>query len=369
MNTPISIAQVIKVLETLAPPSHQEDYDNAGLIVGNPQQALTGVLIALDSLESVVEEAIACKANLIVAHHPIVFRGLKKLNGKNYIERTLLKAITHQIALYAIHTNLDNISKGVNLKICQKLGLQNCQILQPKSQTLMKLTTFVPTTHTQTLLTALGNAGAGQIGNYQNCSFRVQGVGTFQPNDQATPFIGQANQYEEVTEDRIEVLFEQHQQHQILKTLRQAHPYEEVAYYLHRLENENQEVGAGMIGELTEALPEKDFLAYLKAKMNLKVIRHTQPTGQPIKRVAVCGGAGSFLLGKAQQKGAQAFVSADFKYHEFFDAENKLIIADIGHYESEIYTCELLKDTLFSHFPTLPLQITQTNTNPIDYYF
>ncbi len=364
-----TIQQITQYLEQIAPLRYQADYDNAGLIVGNPATTVTGVLIGLDTLEAVVEEAIHKNCNLIITHHPIIFKGLKKLNGKNYIERTVLKAIKNDIAIYAIHTNLDNVAGGVNTKIALQLGLENIKVLAPLPNTLMKLTTFVPEANTTAVLRALGEAGAGQIGEYKNCSFRTKGIGTFQPTENANPHIGKAHQQEEVQEDRIEVLFPQHLQHKILQTLQQAHPYEEIAYYLHLLENQNQEIGAGAIGTLPEAMDEKNFLAYLKEKMKVKVIRHTALLDKKVHKIAICGGVGSFLLGKAIQQGSQVFVSADFKYHEFFDANDEIIIADIGHYESEQFTKDLLQDLLKKQFAELPLWLCQTNTNPIHYYY
>lgn len=363
------IQDITRVLEQTAPRLYQESYDNAGLIVGNPAQEVTKVLLALDSTEAVVEEAIAKGCQLIIAHHPIVFRGLKQLNGKNYVERTVLKAIKNDIALYAIHTNLDNVKGGVNYQIAQKLGLKNVRILAPKSQTLQKLTVFVPQDNTPALIQALGEAGAGQIGNYEDCSFRSTGTGTFRPNEAANPHIGEAGgALEEVQEDRVEVIFPMHLQGKVLSAMRQAHPYEEVAYYLHQLENQNQDIGSGAIGELPEALGSQDFLAYLQKSMNLACIRHTALLESSIKKVAICGGAGSFLLKSAIGQGAQAFVSADFKYHEFFDAEDKLMICDIGHYESEVFTKNLLQDLLKPVFPDLDLVLCDRNTNPVHYF-
>ncbi len=364
-----SIQEITRYLEQLAPTDYQADYDNSGLIIGSPQTEVTGVLISLDALELIVEEAISKGCNLIIAHHPIVFKGLKKLNGKNYIERTVLKAIKHDIAIYAIHTNLDNVQGGVNAKIAQKLGLEHIKVLSPLPQTLMKLSTFVPQENTQAVLKALGEAGAGQIGAYKNCSFRTEGIGTFEPSTEAKPYIGKANQLEEVKEDRIEVLFPKHLQGAIFNALEAAHPYEEVAYYLHILENKNQEIGSGAIGKLPKPMPAQAFLAYLKEKMQVSVVRHTQFTGQDIETVAVCGGVGSFLLQKAIQQKAQVFVSADFKYHEFFDAEQKIMIADIGHYESEQFTKDLLKEVLEKKFPSLHLYLCTQNTNPIHYFY
>ena len=361
------IQDITRYLETLAPRAYQESYDNTGLITGNPTQEVTGVLVSLDAIESVVDEAIERNCNLAVSHHPIVFRGLKSLTGKNYVERTVIKAIKHDIALYAIHTNLDSVYHGVNHKIADKIGLKNLHILAPKSQTLNKLTTFVPQEAAEAVLNALSEAGAGHIGHYKNCSFQVTGTGTFQPDEAAHPHIGEPGKLEHVTEQRIEVIFPAYQATQVLAALRAAHPYEEVAYYLHRLENENQEVGSGMIGELAQPIAGADFLALLKENMELQVIRHTALLPKKIQRVAVCGGAGSFLLPHALRQQADAFVTADFKYHEFFDADGQLVIADIGHYESEVFTKELIRDFLLKKFVNFAVHLAKTNTNPLFY--
>lgn len=364
----MQIQDLTRALEQFAPTTYQESYDNAGLITGNPKAEITGVLVSLDSTEAVLDEAIRLGCNVVVAHHPIVFKGLKQIQGRNYVERVIIKAIKHDIALYAIHTNLDNVAGGVNFKIAQVLGLEKIRILAPKSQTLMKLTTFVPLEHTDAILKALGEAGAGQIGAYKNCSFTTEGVGKFLPTDHATPYIGKAGELESVAENRIEVIFPTHLQASVMRALREAHPYEEVAYYLHTLENQHQELGSGAIGVLPTPMQEGAFLAYLKERMNLSCIRHTAFVGKEVKTVALCGGTGSFLLNNAIRQGADVFVSADFKYHEFFDADNRIMIADIGHYESEISTTVLLRDFLQARFEALPLHITTVNTNPIQYF-
>ena len=362
------IKEVIDHLESIAPRAYQESYDNAGLIAGNPDDEVKGVLVSLDATEDIVEEAMQNNCNMVVAHHPIVFRGLKSLTGRNYVERTVIKAIKNDVAIYAIHTNLDNVSEGVNRKICDMIGIQDPTILLPKKQTLNKLVVFVPHENADALLNALSEAGAGNIGNYKNCSFMVSGEGTFQPNEFANPTIGERGQLEKVQEQRIEVIFPAHQAGRVLAAMREAHPYEEVAYYLHTLENENQEVGSGMIGMLPEAMEAEQFLAHLKESMQLNCIRYTSPPARKIQRVAVCGGAGSFLLPQAVRRQADALVTADFKYHEFFDAEDHLMIADIGHYESEVFTKELLKELLSQKFVSFAVHLAKTNTNPVFYY-
>lgn len=362
------IKDITNYMEQLAPLSLQESYDNAGLIVGDPNEEVKGVLCTLDCTEAVVEEAIQAGCNLIIAHHPIVFKGLKKLNGKNYVERVVIKAIKNDIAIYASHTNLDHVEGGVNFKIAEKLGLQNVKILQPKKNLLKKLVTFVPVEHGQKVLDALYEAGAGQIGDYKNCSFRVEGTGTFRPTGVANPFIGTVDKDEEVKEFRIEVILQAHQEYAILHALKKAHPYEEVAYYLSNLENDLAQVGAGAIGSLDEALEESSFLQYLKESMALSTIRHTPLLGKKIQKVAVCGGAGGFLLNDAIRQGADVFVTADYKYHEFFDTENKIIICDIGHYESEVYTKELIISYLSEKFSNFAILKSQVNTNPVQYF-
>ena len=362
------IKEVIQVLEQLAPSAYQESYDNAGLIVGSGQIEVTGVLLTLDVTEEVIAEAIERNCNLVVAHHPIVFKGLKKLNGKNYVERTVLKAIKNDIAIYATHTNLDHVTNGVNWQIANLLGLQNIRVLAPKRQVLSKLTFFSPVENTQSILNALHEAGAGNIGNYSNCSFRTEGTGTFMPNSAANPVIGESGKQEEVREHRAELIFPAHLEFAILSTLKMAHPYEEVAYYLQSLENENQEVGAGAYGELPEPLETEAFLRLLKERMQLNVIKHTKPVRETIQRIAVCGGAGSFLLPNAVRADADVFVTADYKYHEFFDAENSIMICDIGHYESEVFTKNLLYNYLSGKFPNFALCLSEVNTNPVRYF-
>ncbi len=355
-------------IEALAPLAYQESYDNVGLLVGDPDATVNGVLVTLDITEAIVDEAIDKGCNVIVAHHPIVFKGLKKLTGKTYVERTVIKAIKQNVALYAAHTNLDNVFGGVNFKIAEKLNLKNVRILSPKTEVLTKLVTFVPITHTQAVLDALYTAGAGQIGAYKNCSFRVTGTGTFQATETARPTVGEPGEYHEESENRLEVILPTHQQGQLLSALRRAHPYEEVAYYFTALDNQHQEVGSGAIGDLPEPLTGMAWLTYLKAHMELNLIRYTALPDRPIQRIAVCGGVGSFLLPDAVRAGADVFVTADYKYHEFFDAENRIGICDVGHYESEVFTKELIYEHLAKKFTTFAVILSCTDTNPVRYF-
>lgn len=364
----MKINDIIAFLETIAPTAYQESYDNAGLITGNNGNELTGVLVTLDVTEAVIQEAVARKCNMIVAHHPIVFRGLKKLTGANYVERTMIQAIKNDIAIYAIHTNLDHVKNGVNARICHRVGIQNPRILAPKSQILQKLTVFAPSENAHQLRQALTQAGAGSIGNYSDCTFSTTGIGTFRPHALANPHIGTTNKLQEVQEQRIEVIFPTYLQKQVLKAMKEVHPYEEVAYFLHTLENSNSNVGAGMIGDLAEPMDEILFFRHLKNSMHLTAFKHTKLMSRKIRRVAVCGGAGGFLLGHAISQNADIFITSDYKYHEFFDAENKIIIADIGHYESEVFTSNLLVDFLTNRFQNLSVKLVQTNTNPVQYF-
>lgn len=363
----MKVKDVTNYLESIAPLTWQESYDNSGLLTGSPDQDVTGILVTLDCTEEVLQEAIQGNCNLVVAHHPIIFNGLKKLTGNNYVERTVIKAVQNNIAIYAIHTNLDNVLNGVNQKIAEKLGLTNLQLLAPRTDTLAKLVTFIPADHVDTVLKSMHEAGAGQIGNYRNCSFQLPGTGTFMPNDAANPSIGQANKQEWVNEVRVEVILPSNRQTEVLTALKKSHPYEEVAYYLTPLNNPNQEVGAGLVGEVNPAEEPIAFLKRLKNNMNLQVIRHTRIVEKPVKKVAVCGGSGAFLLPQAITAGAQVFITADVKYHEFFNADGRIVIADIGHYESEVFTKESLHEYLTKKFPTFAVNFSRTITNPISY--
>lgn len=364
----MTVEDIITVIEDFAPLLYQESYDNCGLLTGNRKWEATGALLALDCTEDVIEEAIQNNCNLVIAHHPVIFSGLKKLTGSNYVERTIIKAIKHDIAIYACHTNLDNVKLGVNKKIADKLGLNELQILAPKKEILKKLVTFAPASHHQAVLNALFSAGAGSIGNYNSCSFNTEGTGTFRGNEHTQPFIGKPNELSKEKEIRIESIFEAPRQSQVLASLLAAHPYEEVAYDIYQLENEHSQIGSGMIGSLKEPVSEQDFLNHVKKTFLVPTIKHTQKTGKMIKKVAVCGGSGRFLLKNAIQSRADAFITADFKYHEFFDAENKLLLIDTGHYESEQFTPEIFYEIIQKKFTTFAIRLSKINTNPINYF-
>lgn len=364
----MKIKEVTDYLESLAPISSQESYDNCGLIVGDANRSVEAVLISLDCIESTVDEAIRLGCELIIAHHPIVFSGLKKLNGKNYIERTVIKAIKHDIAIYAIHTNFDNYRFGVNDEIASRLGIVNRRILAPKSNVLAKVAFFVPAENKETVLNAMYHAGAGQIGDYSECSFQSEGIGTFKPSELANPFEGKSGELSRVSEVKAEVICSQHRLSSVLNAMNAHHPYEEVAHDVYPLLNRNQDEGSGMIGELEEEMNTLDFLKQLKTIFHCDVIRHTEIISNKVKRIALCGGSGSFLLNQAKAQGADIFITGDFKYHEFFDADKQIVIADIGHFESEQFTSNRLERILTKKFTKFAVHLTKENTNPIKYF-
>jgi dinuclear metal center YbgI/SA1388 family protein len=364
----MKIQDIIAVLESKAPLSLQESYDNAGLLTGNAGWECTGIITSLDATEEVVMEAVANKCNLIVAHHPIIFGGLKKITGRSYVERTVISAIKNDIAIYAIHTNFDNVIDGVNARIADKLGLVNRSILSAKSGLLKKLFTYVPVAHLDKVRDAVFAAGGGNIGNYSECSFSLEGEGTFRAGEGADPFIGEVGKRHAEPEKKLEVIFEAWNEKKILNALVKNHPYEEVAYEIIGLDNAYQQVGSGMLGELEEPASETAVLQKLKQAFNLQVVRHTPLRGKMVKKIALCGGAGSFLTGAAIAAGAEIYVTADVKYHEFFDADGRLVITDIGHYESEQFTIDLLFDLLSEKFPNFAVRKTGVKTNPVQYF-
>ncbi len=361
------ISSIIEYLESFAPISLQEDYDNAGLLVGSKQDECTGIITTLDVTEELVLEAVKKNCNLIVAHHPIIFRGLKKLNGSNYVERTVISAIKNNIAVYAIHTNLDNVISGVNKKIAEKLQLQDLQVLSPKENILKKLVTFSPKKNAEELRNVLFKTG-GKLGNYTECSFNVEGSGTFKAGDGAVPYVGEIGKRHEENETRIEIIFESYLQKEMIKNLKEAHPYEEVAYDIYPLNNQIDGTGSGLIGNLNQPASELELLSILKLEFNLDVIRHSPFVNKNIKKIAVCGGAGSFLISTAIASGADAYITSDVKYHEFFDADSKILLADIGHFESEQFTIDLLADILKQKFLNFAVLKTEVKTNPVNYY-
>ena len=362
------VSEVTDILEELAPLSYAEDFDNVGLLLGEPTTKVTGILVTLDTLESVVDEAIATNCNLIVSFHPIIFKGLKKITGATYVERVVIKAIQHGICVYSMHTALDNMQQGVNHKICEVLGILNPKILLPQKGSIKKLVTYVPTEAADSLKKALFTAGGGAIGNYSHCSFSLEGSGSFKPEKNAQPTIGEKGAIHHEKETQIHITFPSNVEKQVLKALFHEHPYEEVAYEIYSLENTHQQIGMGMIGELAAPMAEKDVLKLIKDQMHASGIRHSTLLGKKIQRVAVLGGSGAFAIGAAKKQGADLFITADIKYHQFYEAENCMVIADIGHYESEQYTKNLLVDYLTKKIPNFAIALSKSITNPIKYY-
>ncbi len=364
----MTIGDITAVLEKFAPLDYQEDYDNCGLLTGHKNTHVTAALLTLDCTEDIVEEAIQLGCNLVIAHHPIIFSGLKKINGNTYVERTLIKAIKNDIAIYACHTNLDNVMQGVNHKIAAKLGLKNMQILAPKPGLLKKLVTFVPASHHNAVMQALFAAGAGHIGNYDSCSFNLEGTGTFRGNENTRPFAGTAGELSREPEIRLETVFSLGDETKVVQALLAAHPYEEAAYDIYALQNKHPQAGSGMVGELEKEMTETDFLNLVKKTLKAGSIKHTKKLQKPIKKVALCGGSGRFLLKNAIRSGADAYITADFKYHEFFDADGQLLLIDPGHFETEQFTPEIFYDIIQKKFPKFAIHLSKVNTNPVNYF-
>jgi len=370
----MKIKQILTILEEMAPLAYAEDFDNVGLLVGNQENEATGVLVCHDALESVIDEAIAKNCNLVVCFHPILFSGIKKITGKNYVERSILKAIKNDIAIYAVHTALDNHQNGVNKIFCDALGLKNTKVLVPKSNFIQKLVTYTIPENVEKLRNALFDAGAGKIGNYEDCSFTSQGIGTYMGNENSKPEIGERFEFVEAKEVKIEVTFEKYLQSKILKALFSNHVYEEVAYEIYDLQNSHQNIGLGMIGELEKPIDEIEFLTFVKDKMQCGIIRHSKLIGKKIQKVAVLGGSGSFAIKNAIQASVDVFLTADLKYHDFYQAENQMVLADIGHFESERYTknyiVDFLKEKITNFAPHLSqdrIILSEENTNPVKY--
>lgn len=363
----MKIKALITILEKMAPLAYAEDFDNVGLLVGYKNADITGILVCHDALEEVIDEAIVKNCNMIVCFHPILFSGLKKITGSNYVERALLKAIINDIAIYAVHTALDNHKNGVNKIFCDALGLVNTKVLAPKENFIRKLVTYTTPENFTKLRNALFNAGAGSIGNYENCSYSSTGTGTYQGNNESNPTVGSKGDFMEESEIKLEVTFEKNLEQKVLKALFNNHIYEEVAYEIYSLENRHQNIGLGMTGEFENAMDEKDFLTHVKNKMKAGGIRHSALTGKAIKKVAVLGGSGSFAIKKAIAAGADAYITADLKYHNFYEAEGKILLADIGHYESERYVKDYIAEYLKATTENIKIAVTQENTNPVYY--
>ena len=361
------VKKIINLLEEMAPRAYAEEYDNVGLLCGSPEDNITGILVCHDALEAVIDEAIDRNCNMVVCFHPILFSPIKSLTGKNYVERAVIKAIRNNVAIYAVHTSLDNHMDGVNKIICDALGLRNTKILIPKAGFIRKLVTYTVPDNVDQVRNALFEAGAGTIGNYDHCSFNSRGFSTYRGNEDSNPVIGQRGELTIGDEIKLEVTFKKHQESAILQALFNSHVYEEVAYEIYELSNLHQNIGSGMTGELETPMPEAEFLQMVKQKMRCGSIRHNEFTGRHISKVAVLGGSGSFAIDHAIKAGADAFLTADLKYHDFFRPEGKLLLADIGHYESERYTKNYIHDFLRKKILNFAIVLSEVNTNPVKY--
>jgi len=363
----MKLKEIITYLDSEIPLSFQEDYDNSGLQVGNPEYEIRSALLTLDVTEDVLDEAVENKADLIISHHPVIFTGIKSLSGKTYTEKIILRAIRNEVAIYSAHTNLDVMSYGVSRKMAEKLNLQHVKVLVPLKEKLLKLVTYIPENYLDVVRKAVFAAGAGVIGNYNSCGFVSQGKGSFKGGEETNPFVGKKGKLHFETEMRFETIFLSHLKNKVIKALIDTHPYEEVAYDIYSLENNNVEFGMGCIGELPVALPELDFLKLVSDIFYSKGLRYSKPAGRELTKIALCGGTGASLLNAAILSGADAFVTADIKYHNYFDAENKILLIDTGHYESEKFSTEILYDLISKKFPKFAVRFSKINTNPINY--
>lgn len=364
----MKISEIIQSLEEFAPPQLQEEYDNSGLNIGNAKNEITGIIICIDVTPEVVKEAISKKCNLIISHHPLIFSKIKKITGANYVEESIILAIKNDISIYCGHTNFDSIDTGVSAKICDKLELKNRKILSPKNNYLKKIAVYTPESHTSTVRDAMFVAGAGKIGNYDSCSFNISGEGSFRANEGCKPFVGEVGELHFEKEVKIEMIFPIHLEGKVISAMLEAHPYEEVAYDIYSLTNKWDKAGLGMLAKLEKPIQEKDLLDKLKKEFNLDCIKHSEFINKPITKIAVCGGSGAFLIETAKRSGAQVFISGDIKYHDYFAAENKLLIVDIGHFESEQFTKEIFYDIIMKKNPNFAVHFSEINTNPIKTY-
>ena len=355
-------------LESEVPLSLQEDYDNSGLQVGTPESEISSAIITLDVTEKVLEEAIASGCDVVISHHPVIFKGIKSLTGRSYIERIITAAVKNNIAIYSAHTNLDNFSNGVSRKMAEKLNLEEVTVLSPSENKLLKLVIFIPESHFEKVSNAIFEAGAGVTGNYDKCGFSLSGTGSFRGNENSNPFAGEKGKIHLENEIRFETILFSHLRDKVTRALLEAHPYEEVAYDFYALENSNSGTGSGCVGKLHDPVSEEEFLSLVSSVFDARGLRYSKLTGKPVRNVALCGGSGSFLLSRAISSGADAYITSDIKYHDFFLTENKILLVDTGHFESEKFSREILKDLIIKKFPKFAVRFSETNTNPINYF-
>ena len=361
------VKDVIDFLNYYAPLDYAEDFDNAGLLVGDEKNKVSGILICHDSITEVIDEAINLGYNLVVSFHPILFKGITKLTPNNYVNKSIIKAVKNNISIFSTHTALDNSKFGVNMQLCKELGVSNPRILHPKNGTIKKLTTYIPKENAEKLKKELFKSGAGSIGKYEHCSFSFEGHGTFKGNQESNPSIGKKLEDTDQKEICINITYLKHLEKKVLNSLKEYHPYEEIAYEINTLENTNKNIGLGMYGDIQNKMDEKEFLSYLKKKLKVKFLKHSKLLQKKVKRIALLGGSGSFGIEKAISVGADVYITSDLKYHDYFRAEKSILLVDVGHYESEQYTNKLMYKILTKKFPNFAIALTKINTNPVNY--
>jgi dinuclear metal center YbgI/SA1388 family protein len=363
----MKLKEICSYLDSAIPLSFQEGYDNSGLQLGLPEMEVNSALLTLDITEKVLDEAGYKGCNIIISHHPLIFSGLKRISGRSFTERILLKAVKQDIAIYSAHTNLDALNNGVSRKMAEKIGLKNVRVLSPLKNKLLKLVTFVPDNYLDKVKETVFGAGAGVTGGYDNCGFYAQGTGSFRGNETTNPFVGEKGKVHSEKETRFETVFYSHMKEKVIKALVEAHPYEEPVYDIYLLENENIETGIGCTGELNEPMNEMEFLKLISEVFTVRCLKYSVPTGKKVKKAALCGGAGGLFINDAISAGADAYVTSDIRYHSYFETENQILLADIGHYESEIFSTEILHDLILKKFPNFAVRFSEVNTNPINY--
>jgi dinuclear metal center YbgI/SA1388 family protein len=364
------VKNLIKHIETWAPPGIAWEKDNVGLQLGSTQSQITNVLLCLEVDSKVVDDAIKKRCNLIISHHPLIFTPLKSITDRDNQSDLIKKIIKNDINVFSAHTNLDFAKDGVSFQLAKKLKLQQIRFLKNLSSNQYKIVVFVPEKFVEKVASAMHIAGGGQIGDYSNCSFRIVGQGTFKGSNSTNPFVGIKGNLEYVREIRLEMIANSFDLPKILSAMKESHPYEEVAYDLYKLNNENVNFGMGAIGVLNQSMTKEEFLFYVSKSLKIKNFRYNSGKKNKIRTVAVCGGSGSDLADEAIKQNADAFITADVKYHKFQDVQNKILLIDAGHYETEIFILDELKRRIqkFLNNGNNKVYKYKGSTNPIIFY-
>ena len=368
----MNVGELIKQIEDWAPPGAAWEKDNVGLQVGSRGDKLKNILLCLELDEEVLKQAIKKKCNLIFTHHPLIFNPIKNLDFEKSKQARLIQHLIKQnISLYSAHTNLDFTRDGVSFELAKSLKLKNVTFLEHEEANQFKVVIFLPAVNVDELSEALFSVGGGVIGNYENCSFRIAGEGTFKGNEDSNPVIGKKGNTEKVEEVRLELIVDSWNLGRIVNAIKKHHPYEEPAYDIYPLKNKNTNFGAGAIGELDKELSEKEFLNFVSKSLKIGKLKYCIGSGKKIKKVAVCGGSGSELLSRAINSGADAFITADIKYHAYHDAEGKILLIDAGHYETEIGSLNIVKkriEKILSGKDYIKVFKFSGSTNPVKFY-